>query len=123
MSHEEPSRTMSLKLFTCVLASIIITIAAGVVGWATNAYAWHLPLCNFLYSLMVISWVATIATWHLEASVRHIEEQARSLHVTTRKRIKENIEDTTAAAMTERQRQARAANIVTSIDRSERNFN
>jgi biotin transporter BioY len=59
---------------SAILLSITVTMAIGIVWWATVTYDWNLSIFIFVTGLFVISWIATIAVLHFHASQDHADD-------------------------------------------------
>ncbi|MGW3992425.1 hypothetical protein ACWEF6_02950 [Amycolatopsis sp. NPDC004772] len=87
-----------------VLAATLVTLATAFLGWATAYHDWPIPPFNFMLGVMIVVWVSIIAALHLDA-IRRDREQAwnqdriivHAEHVTTRKKIKEMLDQQEAA--------------------------
>lgn len=117
---EHRGRELPLRLMAAVVVSALVTFATGVVGMAAAAYSWRTPLLfNFTLALLVLSWGGTFVLGAIEVALRDTQNE----HAITRKRLKELMDEHNEDCDERATRAARAGQIMSSIDQSERRLN
>lgn len=61
MSNKLDTEASRRWIFPSVATATLVSLGTATIGWATNAYNWHMPLMAFSVGVSIVLWFGTIA--------------------------------------------------------------